>query len=204
MRQKPRNDPHDPVRRHSGAVTGLSFEEMLVAVGRDKNKECFVALFEHFAPRVKSFLMQGGMNADAADELAQETMLTLWDKAPSFNPVRARASTWIFTIARNKKIDALRRGGRSETVDFNLQTLEDESVKPGEDLEREQERAAIATAFEKLPEDQRELVQKAFIEGRSHSQIAAQTNLPLGTVKSRLRLALERLRGEKTLKEFRP
>ena len=91
------------------SASAVTFDDLLVAVGKTGNRDAFVRLFEYFAPRVKSFLMRGGLSEDMADELAQETMLTAWHRAESYNPGKAKASTWIYTIARNKKIDWLRK-----------------------------------------------------------------------------------------------
>src|SRR6185503_7401895 len=92
----------------------VTFEDLLVAVGKNRDRDAFVRLFEHYAPRVKSFLMKGGMSPAQADDLAQDTMLTVWRKAPQYNPVLAGAGTWIFTIARNRRIDYLRKQARPE------------------------------------------------------------------------------------------
>lgn len=162
-------------------------------------------LFEHFAPRVKSFLMKGGTAEDVADELAQETMLTVWNKAGSFDPARSAASTWIFTIARNKKIDVLRKIGRYEVAPADPETLEntESASSPGADAMAHQETETIAAALKDLPEEQSMLLRKSFFEDKSHADIAQETGLALGTVKSRIRLALERLRKNTTVQELR-
>lgn len=177
------------------------FEALLQDVAANRNKESFVQLFEHFAPRVKSFLMKGGSPEDVADELAQETMLTVWNKAPSYNPAQSAASTWIFTIARNKKIDALRKTGRFEAAPTDPELIAAED-SPGRDMMRTQETEAMAEALKELPEEQAMLLRQSFFEDKSHADIAKETGLPLGTVKSRIRLALERLRKNKTVREL--
>jgi len=202
MAQKP---GHIRSLEASTARPAQTFEDMIVAIAQNKDKQSFIKLFEHFAPRIKSYLMKGGAREDAADELAQETMLNVWNKAESFNPSRAAASTWIFTIARNKKIDALRRRGNPH-LDVELDAegpnaLRDENLSPSETLIRADETAAISEAIKKLPEEQAELIRQSFFEGKSHGEIAAEKNLPLGTVKSRLRLALERLRKEQSVRD---
>ncbi|MCE7887501.1 MAG: sigma-70 family RNA polymerase sigma factor [Alphaproteobacteria bacterium PRO2] len=177
------------------------FERLLLDVAENRNKESFVQLFEHFAPRVKSFLMKGGSPEDVADELAQETMLTVWNKAPSFNPAQAGASTWIFTIARNRKIDALRKTGRFEVAPTDPDLIQSADSPRGNAMRR-QEIESIAGALDELPEEQAMLLRQSFFEDKSHADIAEETGLPLGTVKSRIRLALERLRKNKTIKEL--
>lgn len=167
---------------------------LIVAVAQDRDRECFAALFAYFAPRVKSYLLRLGMPAGLADELAQETLLTVWRKAGSFDPSRATASTWIFTIARNLRIDALRRDGRRDRMgDYGAEQL----VAPWADeeyltAEREQR---VNDALRALPADQAEVLRLSFFEEKPHPQIAVQLGIPLGTVKSRVRLALNRLRG---------
>ncbi len=176
---------------------------MIVAIAQKQDRASFVRLFEHFAPRVKSYLMRGGSGEEFADELAQETMLNVWNKAGNFDPSKAGASTWIFTIARNKKIDALRSRGQRYDINIDeIETLADESHDSNRDLIRADETTAIAEAIKKLPEEQAELIRLSFYEGKSHSEIAAEKKLPLGTVKSRMRLALERLRKEQNVRDL--
>lgn len=170
--------------------------DWLRAVGKSRDKESFIRLFEHFAPRVKSYLMKTGLSPELADELAQETMLTVWNKAADFDPSRAAAGTWIFTIARNKRVDFLRRAStRSEVALPEMPLLADESPGPGENLARLEDEERIAKALTHLPEEQAALIRKSFFEGKSHAVIAEETRLPLGTVKSRIRTALDKLRG---------
>lgn len=164
-----------------------------VARIRDSRDEsAFAELFAYFAPRVKSFLMRGGGDATLAEECAQEVMATLWQKAHLFDPTRASVSTWVFTVARNKKIDVLRRQRRPEPEEL---TWGPEAEPDQEDvLALQQETAQLSEALAELPEKQRELIEKAYFGDMSHSEIADATGLPLGTIKSRIRLALDRLR----------
>jgi len=179
-----------------------SREEQLVAVGQHQDRRAFIALFEHYAPRIKSFLMKGGMSPEQAEELAQETMLTVWNRAESYDPRQAGAGTWIFTIARNKKVDLIRRTRRPEYDSSDPLLVADNADLPGETLNREQETAIIARSLQSLPAEQADLVRKAFFEDKTHSVIALETKLPLGTVKSRIRLALERLRADAGVKRL--
>ncbi len=178
------------------------FGDMLLKVGQQKDKESFIALFEHFAPRIKSFLMKAGLDNEIADELAQETMLTLWNKAESYNPVQAAASTWIFTIARNKRIDHLRKENRYYFESDEKIVLEDSAPSPAENMGHVEEAKAIKAALGTLPEEQSSLIKKSFFEDKSHAVIAKETGIPLGTVKSRIRLALEHLRAQTGVKEL--
>ncbi len=171
-----------------------SHEDMIVAIAEKQDKDSFVELFEYFAPRLKSFLMRGGTNPDLADELAQETMLSVWQKAGSFNPDQARASTWIFTIARNKRIDAFRKAKRPEPDIDNFEIEDKSIVMPDIRITSDEQAAALSMALKSLPEEQASLIRKSYFEEKTHMDIAAEENIPLGTVKSRIRLALDKLR----------
>ncbi len=161
-----------------------------VAVSGDA--AAFARLFEHFGPRVKAFLMKSGADAAMAEECAQDVMATVWHKAVSFDPARASAATWIFTIARNRRIDMLRRQRRPEPEDL---TWGPEAEPDQLDaLVMQQETARLSQALEQLPEKQRVLIERAYFGDLSHSEIAEATGLPLGTIKSRIRMALDRLR----------
>ncbi len=158
----------------------------------NQDQAAFAELFQHFAPRVKAFLMKSGTDASLAEECAQEVMATLWHKAHMFDPSRASVATWIFTIARNRKIDVLRKQRRPEPEEL---TWGPEAEPDQADvLSLQQESEALRRAIVKLPDAQRELIERAYFGDLSHSEIAAETGLPLGTIKSRIRLALERLR----------
>ena len=174
-------------------------EALLLAVATRKDRAAFAELFRHFAPRLKAFMMKGGADGDTAEELAQEAMIQVWRRAESFDPSRAAASTWIYTIARNKRIDRLRRERRpsmSEEEYTAALSNPDGGAERGDDaVQRGQAEARLARSIEGLPEDQASVVRMAFYEDKSHSAIAAELQLPLGTVKSRIRLALTRLRG---------
>ncbi|WP_300034079.1 sigma-70 family RNA polymerase sigma factor [uncultured Roseobacter sp.] len=158
----------------------------------DKDRQAFAELFGHFAPRVKGFLMRSGADASLAEECTQDVMAALWHKSHQFDPARASVATWIFTIARNRKIDLLRRQRRPEPEDL---AWGPEAEPDQEDvLTLQQESKILGAALAELPENQRELIEKAYFGDLTHSEIAAETGLPLGTIKSRIRLALERLR----------
>ncbi|MDZ7711292.1 MAG: sigma-70 family RNA polymerase sigma factor [Roseovarius sp.] len=159
-----------------------------------RDEAAFARLFGHFAPRVKAFLMRSGADATLAEECAQETMAALWHKAHLFDPARASVATWIFTIARNRRIDALRRQRRPEPEDLPWGPEPEPDQADAMVLQQESEQLGEALAA--LPEKQRVLIEKAYFGDLSHSEIAAETGLPLGTIKSRIRLALDRLRHE--------
>lgn len=157
-----------------------------------QDQKAFADLFRHFAPRIKGFLMKSGADATMAEECAQEVMATLWRKAHMFDPARASVATWVFTIARNRRIDALRKQRRPEPEELTWGP----EVEPDQEdiLSLQQESARLRSAIADLPDAQRELIERAYFGDLSHSEIAAATGLPLGTIKSRIRLALDRLR----------
>lgn len=164
-----------------------------MALIRDqRSTEAFAKLFEHFAPRIKGFLIKSGADATTAEECAQDVMTTIWRKADQFDPTRASVSTWIFTIARNRRIDILRRENRPEPED--LPWGPEPEPEQSAVIELQQESARLNSAIAELPEAQRELIEKAYFADLSQSEIAKVTGLPLGTIKSRIRLALDRLR----------
>jgi RNA polymerase sigma factor (sigma-70 family) len=179
----------------SAKAPAESLEAQLVRVGASKDREAFAALFQYFAPRLKSYMLKHGAGEAAAEEIVQNTFITIWEKAAGFDPKKAAASTWVFTIARNKRIDALRREKYIE-VDVDdpaLQLAAEEKEENYADVEDvDKLNAALAT----LPDEQKKLLRMAFYEDKSHSDIAKETKIPLGTVKSRLRLAMEKLRGK--------
>ena len=166
----------------------------LLRVRDFQDQAAFVQLFRHFAPRVKSYLMKAGGSDTLAEEATQEALATVWQKASLFNPAQASASTWIFTIARNKNIDAIRKQKRPEPEE--LDWIGDQEDDASVAFETSQEENGLRLAVSKLPETQRSLIERAFYGEMSHSEIAAQTQIPLGTIKSRIRLALERIRHD--------
>ena len=179
------------VEKTQSSSTPLWVKELKL-IQQDNSVEAFGRLFSHFAPKIKAFLMKSGTDAAMAEECAQEVMATVWRKAHLFDPTRASAATWIFTIARNKRIDAIRKLRRPEpeNLDWGPEHEPDQEEMVG----LQQETAKLGQALAKLPEKQRILVERAYFKDMSHSEIAAATGLPLGTIKSRIRLALERLR----------
>ena len=169
------------------------YDRLILAVARNRDREAFAALFDHFAPRLKAYLMRSGAAAAAADDFAQDAMLTVWRKAEMFDPARARAATWIFTIARNRRIDALRRDSRPLPVpEISLASPDPE--RPDELLEARQDEGRVRAALHRLKPDQIEVIQMAFFQDLTHAEVAQSLALPLGTVKSRIRNAMIKLR----------
>lgn len=168
---------------------------LMVRIATSQDREAFKILFMIFAPRVKTYLIRHGAPAGKAEELAQETLLTVWRKAAYFDPNRASAGAWVFTIARNLRIDALRRERSAVAYALTVHEPETTETTPHTESEIAQTQARLRKAVSTLPREQLEVVQLSFFEDKPHADIARELSLPLGTVKSRLRLALARLRG---------
>jgi RNA polymerase sigma-70 factor (ECF subfamily) len=190
-----RGHPAVGLMRGAGGTSRPCPEPCLQAIAASGDRAAFAALFRHFAPRVKSWLLRQGAAPGLAEDLAQETMLAVWRKAASFDARRAGAATWIFTIARNLRIDALRR----EATGHPAAVLEADlaSGEPAADLVllTNEAEAALRVALRSLPPEQRQVVNMSFLRGLAHGEIERELSIPLGTVKSRLRLAMVRLRA---------
>ena len=171
-----------------------NFSLLLLSIGQIQDKAAFADLFQHFAPRVKSYMLKLGSADEMAEELAQQTLLQVWRKAQLFDPDKAAASTWIFRIARNIRIDVLRKQKHFFDDDFDLAEIEDEQEDVEVKINREQKIRHVALALAELPQNQAKIIRMSFYDGLSHGEIAKQLELPLGTVKSRIRLAFGRLR----------
>lgn len=173
-------------------VKRMMWVDHMYRIRDHQDQAAFAELFAHFAPRVKGFLIKSGADGSLSEECAQEVLATCWHKAHMFDPTRASVATWIFTIARNRKIDVLRKQRRPEPEDLGWGP--EEEPDQADVLALQQESEQLGRAIDALPETQRQLIQQAYFGDLSHSEIAAKTGLPLGTIKSRIRLALERLR----------
>ena len=174
----------------------------IVAIAGRQDQAAFARLFAHFGPRIKSYMLRLGMADAQAEDLAQETLLAVWRKARLFDPAKAEAATWVFTIARNLRIDALRRERFPEASEDELAEFEDEAPLADQRVHDNERQQRIREAMKSLSADQVEVVQLSFFADLAHSAIAERLNLPLGTVKSRLRLAMLRVR--KALGEVEP
>lgn len=170
----------------------LQWVDHMVRIRESQDRAAFADLFAHFAPRVKGFLMKSGADATLAEECAQDVMATVWLKSHLFDPTRASVATWIFTIARNRRIDILRKERRPEPEDLTWGP--EAEPEQADAMALQQESEILGRALQDLPPAQRDLIEKAYFGDMTHSEIASITGLPLGTIKSRIRLALERLR----------
>ncbi|QPF74510.1 sigma-70 family RNA polymerase sigma factor [Roseateles sp. DAIF2] len=169
---------------------------LICAVAERRDREAFARLFAHFAPRIKRHLMLGGSPEAQAEELAQETLAAVWRKAALFDPARAAASTWIFTIARHLRVDLLRRHQGDERLDeaFDFDGLEADEPAAEERLHATRLNERLRGALAQLPPEQQRVLRLSYFDDESHAHIAAELGIPLGTVKSRMRLAVSQLR----------
>jgi len=171
------------------------FAGLVAAVAERRDRDAFEQLFDHFAPRIHAHLLRLGAEGALAEELTQEVMTTLWHKAALFDGAKSSVATWLFRIARNRRIDQLRRSRDTRPLDLDdLLGVADDAAPADEAIDAARREVLVRQALERLPAEQLALIRLAFFQGLSHSEIAAATGLPLGTVKSRLRLAFERLR----------
>ncbi len=167
---------------------------LLRRIAELRDRAAFAALFDAYAPRVKSFMLRKGASLEQAEDLVQETMIAVWNKAALYAPERGGVSTWIFTIARNLRIDRLRREKASMFTDLDDYDAESGEASQDEAMGRVQEDAAVAKALAQIPAEQRELLILSYVEDLPQSEIAQRLQIPLGTVKSRMRLAYNRMR----------
>ena len=169
----------------------------LTQVGETQDKASFAYLFEHFSPLLKSFLMKGGnLSAESAEELVQETMIKVWQKSPTFSPTHATASTWIYTIARNTRIDSFRKRNRQDPMALQADDIYEDKEKdsPYSTLVQIRRNGHISEQLRELPREQSEVLRMMYFKGLSGQQVADAMDLPLGTVKSRIRLSLVKLK----------
>ena len=193
-------EPKTLVSEARGAGDALSdverqrFCDLLVAVAAHKDRQAYSELFAYYAPRVKSYLMRLGADGGSAEEIAQDVMVTVWRKAELFDRKQASVSTWIFRIARNRRIDVFRRSKKPELDPDEPMILPAGVEAPGDRLEAMETEVRVRAALKELPEEQLAMLKLAFYEGLSHREIADKLDVPLGTVKSRIRLAFLKMK----------
>ncbi len=184
-----------PMQHAGRKVDGDPWAPCLKKIADHQDRAAFKELFAHFAPLIRAFLMKnGGGDWTQAEEITQEVMIKVWRKAASFNSSKASATTWLYTIARNTRIDFIRRSQRRDRkIDAEDIWHELESPEPIVDLQKRRVQNQIRSAMASLPDEQAQVLFKAFMEGKSHNEVAEEMRLPLGTVKSRIRLALSKM-----------
>lgn len=179
----PRDDLKDPAA-------------LVRAIAERGDRAAFARLFGFYAPRIKGFLMRSGSAPEIAEELAQEALLAVWRKAATFDAGRAGVSTWIFTIARNLRIDHVRRG-QYVSVETIYEVLgASDPQRPDDEIDAADRDERVRNALASLSSEQAAVVRLSFYENKAHAEIARLLQVPLGTVKSRLRLAMTKLRGQ--------
>jgi RNA polymerase sigma factor (sigma-70 family) len=175
------------------------WSQCLQLIATHEDREAFARLFKHFAPLLKAFARSGSpMAAAHADELVQEVMLKVWQKASGFNPKKAAASTWIYTVARNCRTDMYRRLQKFDTpINADDIWLESDEDEPFIAMQQRRNEVRVKELLAELPFDQAQILAKVYMEGKSHAEVAEELQLPLGTVKSRVRLAMQKLQVER-------
>ncbi|MEZ5666322.1 MAG: sigma-70 family RNA polymerase sigma factor [Alphaproteobacteria bacterium] len=177
------------------AANDAAFADLLQAIAERQDRAAFRALFADFAPRVAAFGRKMGADPQVAEDLAQDVMLSVWRRAGQYDRDKASVSTWIFTIARNRRIDMVRRERRPEFDPEDPAFLPEADPLPDQTMQNARQGRLIRDAVAELPEEQSAMLRLAFLEDKTHSTIASELNMPLGTVKSRIRLAMTRLRA---------
>lgn len=183
-----------PAPARAASMDRVKMTDLIHKVARNRDSEAFHELFVMFSPRIKAMLMRQGADPETAEEIVQETMLSVWRKAHLFAESKGSFSTWVFTIARNLRIDRLRRNFIWQDFGSEIDDRPSEDDSPYDELHREQQRERVAEALETLTPDQHEVVRLSYIEGLTHTEIAERLGVPLGTVKSRMRLAYGKIR----------
>ena len=187
-----------PQRGRGAMPTSEELNDLVRAVAASGDRQAFAVLFKHFAPRVAAYLVRAGTPVATAEELAQEAMVVLWRKAASFDPARAGVSTWVFTIARNLRIDRHRRGGDADVAgdgaEADLDAHPDAAASPDEELDARQRERRVRAALRRLSPEQARVLHLSYFAESPHAEIARDLCIPLGTVKSRIRLAMINLR----------
>lgn len=180
-----------PMRRHPREA----MSDLLTRIATDRSHDAFRRLFAEYGPKVRNFMLQQGADPSLAEELAQETLITVWRKAGLYSAEKGGATTWIYTIARNLRVDHIRRQRAwQELTEEHSDTLASDDAAADDVVDERQRQVRVQAVLKDLPPEQVDVVTLAFMEGLSHGEIAERLSLPLGTVKSRIRLAYQKLR----------
>lgn len=180
----------------SNKMNTESMESYLVSIAESRDRNAFKKLFAAFAPKIKSFAMRNGVGPELAEEVVQETFIRVWRKAEQFDPSKASASTWLYTIARNQRIDLLRKRHRPEPDYEDPAFIPEPEPQPTEVIVRNQEASRLKECIDALSPEQQEVLKLSFMEELPHVEVAEKLGIPLGTVKSRIRLAMKHIRSE--------
>lgn len=174
------------------------WSQLLISVGENRDRRAFAQLFEHFGPLLKGFAHASrneGWFPGLGDDLVQEVMIKVWNKAAGYNAEKASATTWIYTVARNCRIDMLRRKSNTQHLPLENEDFwhEPDEVTPISLLQQKRSEDKVQASLAQLPKEQDQILRKVYLEGKSHAEASAELGLPLGTVKSRVRLALQKM-----------
>ncbi len=169
--------------------------ELLLRVRDARDRNAYADLFGRFASKVKGYLQRTGLNAEDAENILQDIMIAVWNKARLFDPARASARTWIYSLARNRLIDIKRAEQREyAALERYVGETAGDAVYEEDLLARAMGQNSVAL-LDQIPQEQARVLLMAYVEGKSHREIARELNLPIGTVKSRARLGFQRIRG---------
>jgi len=184
-------------------IGAIDWPAIMLRIAEDRDREAFAVFFDHFAPKVKAYSHSKQPGADLmADELVQEVMLKVWDKAHTYKPELASVSTWLFTMSRNSRIDQLRRIKKTIPLDSDdIWYEEDTAPDPFQSLQQHRSDSGVRRSMQELPEEQLQVLTKVYVQGKTQQQTAKELGLPLGTVKSRIRLALKKLENSLRLQQ---
>lgn len=168
--------------------------DLIVRVAEHQDKQAFAELFEWYAPRVKAMLLKLNSSNELAEDIMQDVLMTVWLKADKFAAAKGSVGTWIFTITRNRRIDAFRKQSSRHYMDIDEMEFADDAPAADDVLLSDEQDRLVADVAATLPEDMREVIQLAFVEDKSQTSIADELGIPLGTVKSRTRRAFQKIR----------
>lgn len=180
-------------------IDNAELTRLMKRLSERQDQDAFNMLFDYYSPRIRSVMIKQGCSGELADEIAQETLLKVWRKAAMFNPDKGSVASWVFTIARNLKIDRFRKELPWQKLPEDFDQIPSDCQQADEIVSENQRRDQLLLVLETLPKEQRQIVTMSFLEGQSHGEIAKTLDLPLGTVKSRMRLAATKIK--KAMKE---
>ena len=163
--------------------------DLIKKVSDQRDERAFSQIFDFIAPKINGYFVKNSLNIEQAEELTQEVLSTIWTKANLFDPKKSKFITWSFTIARNKKIDFYRKNKKTEVNEEDIRDFLYENNK-SDDYEVE---STINKITQELDENQKKLIKMSFFEQKSHKNIATELEIPLGTVKSRIRSSLNKM-----------
>ena len=191
--------PHQSVPKSKEDCEGLTDEDLLGLITL-RSREALEVLYDRFSGAIFSMAVHMLRDSGAAEEVTQDTFFKVWGRASSYKKERGKATSWMFSIAHHRVVDEVRRRRRREQLQVQhdvdlLRQPADDSGDPGRYAVRQSERSEMKKALSVLRKEQREVVVLAYYGGLTHTEIASRLEQPLGTVKTRMRLALKKLRG---------